>query len=158
MNENIIWYFAYGNNMNPLILEKRGIKPIKSTVARVPNMRIAFEMISVYRPGTGDATIRSLTKQETVPEIWGVLHWLLIDDLDNYLDYWEAVHLGHYRRKEIEAIVMNQTIVNAITYEALHLDSKLLPSKQYLTNIINGAKHFNLPIDYQFFLQTHPTC
>ena len=157
MSENYVWYFAYGINMNSLVLKQRGIKPIKSIVAKVPQMRIAFEMISIYRPGTGDATIRSMTKHESVPEIWGVLHWLPISALDNYLDRWEAVDLGHYRRKKIKAITTNQTIVDAITYEALALDLRLLPSKQYLTGIIAGAKQFDLPMDYQSFLKRHPT-
>jgi len=160
MSKKFVWYFAYGNNMNSSVLKQRGVEPIKSIVAKVPNMRIAFEMISFYRPGTGDATIRTFIKQEkqNIPEVWGVLHWLPTSALDNYLDCWEAVDLGHYQRKEIKAVTKHNRVVSAIAYEALVLNSALLPSKQYLEAITAGAKQFGLPSDYQSFLKAHPTC
>ena len=160
MSEKFVWYFAYGNNMNSLVLKQRGVEPIKSIIAKVPEMRIAFEMVSLYRPGTGDATIRPFAKKEKehIPEVWGVLHWLPISALDRYLDRWEAVDLGHYQRKDIKAITRRNIMVSAITYEALALDPALLPSKQYLAAIIAGAEQFDLPSDYQSFLKTHPTC
>lgn len=156
MNEPFIWYFAYGVNMNPKILRTRNIEPKCSFVARVPKMRLAFEMVSLYRPGTGDATIRPLLCHEQVPEVWGVLHKIPLSVLDKQLDYWEAVDRGHYRRKAIEAILVNNQKIQAITYEALHLNEKLKPAKEYLDNILTGAIIFGLPKYYLQFLGNYP--
>jgi hypothetical protein len=156
MSDPLIWYFAYGVNMNPQILESRKVIPKCSFVARVPKMRLAFEMISLYRPGTGDATIRPLHCYEQVPEIWGVLHQIPLSILDEQLDYWEAVDRGHYRRKEVEAFLVDDWIIQAITYEALNLNEKLKPSQQYLATILAGAEAFRLPEHYLQFLRNYP--
>ena len=154
MSSKLFWYFAYGNNMNPRILEERGINPTRSIIAKAPSMRIAFEMVSLYRPGTGDANIRHLDEKENVPEIWGVLH-LIDDDTLIHLDIWEAVDTGHYRREEIETIDEHGLLVKAFAYKALHVNQNLLPSEQYLSNIIAGAKYFNLPTKYLSFLENY---
>lgn len=156
MTDPFIWYFAYGVNMNPQILEIRKVEPKCSLVARVPRMRLAFEMISLYRPGTGDATIRPLHCQEQIPEIWGVLHQIPLSILDKHLDYWEAVDRGHYRRKEVEAVLVDDRKIQATTYEAIHLNDKLKPSQQYLEIILAGAEAFRLPEYYLHFIRNYP--
>lgn len=156
MKDTLVWYFAYGVNMNPKILETRQVIPKCSIVARVPKMRLAFEMISLYHPDTGDATIRPLHRHEQVPEIWGVLHKIPLSILDKQLDYWEAVDRGHYRRKEVEAVLLGNHKIQATTYEALHLNEKLKPSQQYLEIILAGAKAFRLPEYYLQFLRNYP--
>jgi cation transport regulator ChaC len=156
MSDSPIWYFAYGINMNPVVLSSRQVYPQDSIVARVPMMRLAFEMVSLYRPGTGDATIRPLLESETtVPEIWGVLHYLPISVLDRQLDRWEAVETGHYQRRQLEVITKDECKLSAITYEALHLDHQRKPAPEYLDKIIIGAEIFRLPEHYLQFLRDY---
>jgi cation transport regulator ChaC len=157
MSRSHIWYFAYGVNMNREVLESRGVQTSQSLKANVPGMRLAFEMVSLYRPGTGDATIRPLRcNEERVPVIWGVLHRIPLASLNEQLDHWEAVHLGHYQRREVEAVTCDGTRVKATTYAALHLNQCLRPSKEYLVTILAGAEAFGLPKDYLTFLRNHP--
>jgi hypothetical protein len=156
MKDTFVWYFAYGVNMNPQILKTRKVEPKFSIIARVPKMRLAFEMISLYRPGTGDATIRPLHYGEQVPEVWGVLHQIPLSILDKQLDYWEAVDRGHYRRKEVKAVLVDNYTIRATTYEALHLNKTLKPAQQYLDTILAGAEAFRLPEYYLHFLRNYP--
>jgi AIG2-like family len=159
MSDFSIWYFAYGINMNPAVLSSRQVYPHCSIVATVPMMRLAFEMVSLYRPGTGDATIRPLLDSEaTIPEIWGILHYLPISVLDNHLDRWEAVEAGHYQRRQLEVITIDKCKLSAVTYEALHLDPTLKPDPEYLDRIVSGAESFRLPEHYLQFLRDYCTC
>lgn len=122
-NEDLVWYFSYGSNMNPEVFEKkRGIKCRDFKVCKVPGYVLTFaEAILPYiEPAFCTCLKRSAlpdscSDKDTRPDIHGVAflinklqyeHMLLTEGGWGYQEYrtdpfW---NIGHYGEEEIECV------------------------------------------------------
>jgi hypothetical protein len=122
-NEELVWYFSYGSNMNPEVFEKkRGIKCRDFKVCKVPGYVLTYaEAILPYiEPAFCTCLKRSAlpdscSDKNTRPDIHGVAflinkrqyeHMLLTEGGWGYQEYrtdpfW---NIGHYGEEEIECV------------------------------------------------------
>jgi hypothetical protein len=124
-DEELVWYFSYGSNMNPEIFEKkRGIKCRDHRVCKVPGYVLTYaEAILPYiEPAFCTCIKRSAlpnSDNDTRPDIHGVAflitkqqyeHMLLTEGGWGYQEYrtdpfW---NIGHYGEEEIECVPIQQ--------------------------------------------------
>jgi len=150
----MIWYFAYGSNMNRARLEERLAAERVGMGARVggrlDGWRLGFNKVRRGTPASGAANI--------VRAAGGVVHGTLNEMPEEglaVLDRFEGVTTRQYRR-EIVPVVRADTgaPVNATTYVALNVGSDtLLPLREYLAHLLAGRDL--LPDDYCALLDAH---
>ncbi|MSP77378.1 MAG: gamma-glutamylcyclotransferase [Rhodospirillaceae bacterium] len=144
----MVWYFAYGSNMNPARLVEARLRPEGVEVAsrvcgRLDDWRLAFNKLRQTSPPSGAGNI-VMSPGETV---YGTLNEMPEAGLA-VLDRYEGVTTGQYRR-EIVKVVRSDTgqPVEAVTYVALKLGADdLRPLREYLAHLLAGRDL--LPADY----------
>jgi gamma-glutamylcyclotransferase len=147
----MIWYFAYGSNMNPARLKERlepeGVAMGARIGGRLERWRLSFNKARMGMPANGAANI--------VATADGVVHGTLNEMPAQglaVLDRFEGVATRQYRR-EIVPVVRADTgaLVEATTYVALNIGSdSLLPLREYLAHLLAGRDL--LPADYSALL------
>ena len=128
-------YFAYGSNMNPERMRKRGINFSKREHAILEGWRLAFNKIASRNPKEGFANL--VKDQGDVVE--GILYTVQESDIEK-LDRYEG-YPKHYERIKVRVKVNEGEEVEAITYVAKS-DKKregLKPSKEYLKHLLKGC-------------------
>jgi len=136
-----LWYFAYGRNVNLHKLRKR-IKgdPIKVCRGKLSGYKLVFGKVPGPKPGTGYATIIPRTEEF----VEGALYLLRKQDLAR-LDVYEGVGRGAYRRCVIKVFNVDLKVqVDASTYVAIKVNERLKPPREYLAEIIEGARKIGL--------------
>lgn len=152
----MIWYFAYGSNMNAARLfgarlGPEGIDPGQRIAGRLDGWQLVFNKRARIPPGSGVGNIVAM------PE--GVVHGTL-NRLPRralgVLDRFEGVAGGHYRQETVQvALGDSGATVEAITYVALLTGEALRPTRAYLAHLLAGSDL--LPADYCRHLQETPT-
>ena len=157
MEGGLIWYFAYGSNMNaPRLFEER-LKPegvaAGERIAR-PARRLAarLQQAGAHAAGRGRPATSSPAPGEVVH---GTLNLLPAKGFE-VLDRYEGVAGGHYERRTVP-VVRGDTgaTVEAITYVALLAGEDLRPTRAYLGHLLAGRDL--LPADYCRRLSETPT-
>jgi gamma-glutamylcyclotransferase len=152
-------YFAYGSNLEWAQMKQRC--PLAKFVcrAKLPAHRLAFTLKSVRR----DCGVADVLPDQT-KEVWGVVYELPDDELKN-LDKKEGYLPGrryeqnqysrkdHYVWREGDA---KQPLLVALYLGHPQLDQHL-PSDDYKRLIVDGAKHWNLPVEYIHELESIET-
>ena len=149
MAGNIVYYFAYGPNMNP---EKMSLCQIPFSDRQCGKL-IDYEFVMNHKRinGTAGANIR----ENEGSVVYGSLYTCTFDSIDR-LDRYEG---NMYSRQLVEITIMGSSktdIVTAHTYIALgdSTDDNLVDiSKEYLEHLLSGCDL--LPKDYLEFLCTH---
>ncbi|MFO1080122.1 MAG: gamma-glutamylcyclotransferase family protein [Reyranellaceae bacterium] len=151
----MIWYFAYGSNMDATRLGERLATQRLAVAARVggrlDGWRLAFDKRARAPAGAGAGNI--------VPAAGAVVHGTLnrvpVAALD-VLDFYEGVAGGHYERRTL-AVVRADTgeSVETVTYVALRVADGLRPTRAYLAHLLAGRDL--LPADYGAVLAGTPT-
>lgn len=156
MEAGLIWYFAYGSNMNPARLVDGRLKPKGVGVAervcgRLDGWRLAFNKRARSPVGAGAGNIVPADGKT----VFGTLNAVPPAGLD-VLDHWEGVAGGHYERRTVPVVRIDtgQT-VEAITYVALLVGEDLRPTREYLAHLLAGRDV--LPADYHALLAATPT-
>ena len=128
-------YFAYGSNMDPERMRRRGIKFSRREHAVLEGFRLEFNKVSSRNPREGYANI--VKDPEGIVE--GILYEIEESDLSK-LDKFEGYPL-HYRRTRIYVKLDNGEEVEAITYIAQQemVKDGLRPSKEYLSHLLKGC-------------------
>ena len=149
MAGNIVFYFAYGPNMNP---EKMSLCQIPFSDRQCGKLNgYEFVMNQKRINGTAGANIR--TKENSV--VYGFLYTCTLDSIER-LDRYEG---NTYSRQLVEIITVespDKVSVTAHTYIGLgdSTDDNLVDiSKEYLDHLLSGSER--LPKDYLDFLRTH---
>lgn len=139
---NDTYYFAYGSNLCvDRQLERTGaIRRVR--LACLKDYRFAFNKAGVDEvyanivPCVGDM-------------VWGAVY-LCSPQAMIWLDEYEGVKVGHYRRSPVEVETADGQIMQAETYIAV--DEFIIevgrPSKWYLDRILQGATEHSLPAGY----------
>ena len=128
-------YFAYGSNMDPERMRKRGIRFSRREHAVLEGYRLEFNKVSSQNPREGYANI--VEDAESVVE--GILYEIKESDLRK-LDKFEG-YPSHYRRTRVYVKLDNGERVEAITYIAQpeKVKSGLRPSNKYLSHLLRGC-------------------
>lgn len=141
-----LYYFAYGSNINPKVLEsERCVKPVTRVVAHLKNHALIFNVPGIQYFEPAFANIMPCDGSD----VWGVCYQLSSVDFDKI----RATEGSIYKTIDIDVypIGSNETI-SAIT---LASDAKqcstrhqLWPSSRYLQILISGAEYHRLPANY----------
>lgn len=146
----MLWYFAYGSNMNPARMRERVGDWHARMPGRLPGFRLAFDKRAAHPEGAGFANI--------APEAGGVVEGVLyrldeaaLEKLDGYEGY-----PGHYGREEME-VRCDDGVVRAWVYVAMpaRTEEGLRPTREYLEHLLAGRNF--LSDDYYRMLLETPT-
>jgi len=141
-------YFAYGSNMDWDQMRERCPSAKFVGVAKLPGHRLAFSRRSKKRRcAVADAIA------EADSDVWGVVYDIETPDVDR-LDKAEGYSPGRsenaYRREEQNVLLGGEEarpVVAAVYYAVPELKPGL-PSKEYMTQILKGARQWKLPSEY----------
>jgi gamma-glutamylcyclotransferase len=151
ISRHMVWYFAYGSNMNPARLVDRKVPFASRVGGRLDGWRLAFNKAARTPVGSGAGNIvidGSACVHGTLNEVQeaGLLA----------LDHYEGVTGGHYERRTLAVVrVDTGETVPAIAYVALKLGEGLRPTREYLGHFLAGRDL--LPDDYYVRLKATPT-
>ena len=130
-----VWYFAYGSNMNPTRMIERNMNFTRRASGTLKGFVLAFNKRAYKKPGVAFANI--------MPSDNGVVHGLMyrfpLRDLPN-LDSREGVSSGHYFRKELQ-ILTATGIQDAVCYIACddQVAEGLTPEDAYINHLLCGC-------------------
>lgn len=148
----MLWYFAYGSNMNPARLVERRVTVKTRVCGRLDGWRLAFNKKRTTVPVSGAGNIVPASGEA----VFGTLN-----EIDQAglvaLDVFEGVATGQYRR-DLVSVIRTDTgeTVEAVAYVALNVgDEDLRPLREYLDHLLAGRDL--LPLDYWERLSRHPT-
>ncbi|MFZ5782325.1 MAG: gamma-glutamylcyclotransferase family protein [Pseudomonadota bacterium] len=152
----MIWYFAYGSNMNAARLfgdrlGPEGIERGERIAGRLDGWRLVFNKRARAPEGCGVGNIVAAPGEA----VHGTLNLLPRQALD-VLDRFEGVVGGHYRQETVQvARGDGGPTVEAVTYVALLTGEALRPTREYLAHLLAGSEL--LPADYCRRLRETPT-
>jgi gamma-glutamylcyclotransferase (GGCT)/AIG2-like uncharacterized protein YtfP len=141
----LVYYFAYGSNLNWPQMQRRCPSSCFICVAHLPNYQFGITRHSRLRQ-CGTANVFPAPGKE----VWGAVYEVCDEDL-NTLDRFE----DGYRRQilPVYAADNGHAPFNALVYVAeLELDVPL-PNAEYKRLILEGAKHWKLPVPYLSLLE-----
>jgi hypothetical protein len=150
---DLVWYFAYGSNMHPSTFEgRRGIAPKRAIVARLDGWRLVLDKPPLLPIGESMANV----VPDPTAQVWGVAYEITAADLA-HVDLTEGVMIGNYRRVDVR-VEHGDGVVDASTLSSDRRDATLLPSRRYMTLLIEGAERYGLPAPWVGWLREHPAC
>jgi gamma-glutamylcyclotransferase len=149
----VVWYFAYGSNMQSATLRgRRGVHYHRALPGRARGWRLVLDKPGLIPTGESVANI----VPEAAAELWGVLFEIDAADL-GHIDLTEGVLIGNYTRVEIPVEpVAAEPALQAFTLTSNRRDPGLRPSTRYMDLLISGAEEHRLPAEYIAFLRSIP--
>jgi cation transport regulator ChaC len=152
----VIWYFAYGSNMNPARLSdqrlmERAVQMGPRIGGRLDGWRLVFNKIARTPEGAAAGNIIEAPGEV----VHGTLNQMPEAGLA-VLDIWEGVAGGHYARRTVPVVRADTgETVDAVAYIALKVGEGLKPTREYLSHLLAGRDL--LPDDYWLRLKATPT-
>ena len=152
----MIWYFAYGSNMNPVRLadqrlKERAVQMGPRIGGRLDGWRLMFNKIARSPEGAAAGNIVEAPGEA----VHGTLNRMPDAGLA-VLDIWEGVAGGHYERRTVPVLRADSgETVEAVTYIALKVGEGLRPTREYLGHLLAGKDL--LPAAYWEKLKETPT-
>lgn len=149
----MVWYFAYGSNMESATLRgRRGIQYHCALPGRAHGWRLVLDKPGLFPTGSSFANIIP----DVASFVWGVLYQINEAEL-GHIDLTEGVLIGNYCRIEIPVHTSrSDPALNAFTLTSERRDPTLQPSTRYMGLLISGAEEHGLPADYVAFLRGIP--
>ena len=135
----MIWYFAYGSNMNPARLadqrlKERAVQMGPRIGGRLDGWRLAFNKIARSPAGAAAGNIVEAPGEV----VHGTLNQMPDAGLA-VLDIWEGAAGGHYKRQTVPVVRADTgETVEAVTYIALKVGEGLKPTREYLDHLLAG--------------------
>jgi hypothetical protein len=153
----VVWYFAYGSNMQSATLRgRRGIEYRRAVPVRAHGWRLVFDKPPLLPTGNSVANI--------VPDeaglVLGVAFEITDEDLA-HVEHTEGVAFGNYQRVElvIEALVeVEDAPVSAFSLSSDLREPTALPSTRYMSLLIEGAIEQGLPDTHVEWLRAVQAC
>jgi len=152
----MVWYFAYGSNMNPARLsdqrlKERAVRMGPRIGGRLDGWRLAFNKVARSPAGAAAGNIVEAPGEA----VHGTLNEMPEAGLE-VLDIWEGVASGHYERRAMQVVRTDtHEMVDAVVYVALKIGEGLKPTREYLGHLLAGRDL--LPADYWERLNATPT-
>jgi len=150
----ILWYFAYGSNMQRETFSgRRGITPRRALAARVAGWRLVLDKPPLIPMSQSFANLIP----DAAAEVLGVLYEVTPDDYA-HVEFSEAVPFGNYRRVEVESrpLASGAAPVRAYTLVSERRAPDMRPSRRYVEMMVAGAVQHGLPIEWIDFLRGVP--
>lgn len=147
----MVWYFAYGSNMQSATLRgRRGIAYARAVPGQARGWRLVLDKPGLIPTGESFGNIIL----DPAAAVWGVLYQ--IDDADlGHIDLTEGVLIGNYARIEIPVQPSDSaSAINAFTLVSERRDPALQPSTRYMELLVAGAEEHGLPAEYIAFLRS----
>lgn len=140
-------YFAFGANVHPATLERRGIVPLSEQPARLEDHRLVFDQPGLPWLEPAFASVRPCPGSH----VWGVAYELTSSALARLRGFEGAgyVEIGVELRVGAERVA-------ARAFATRGSQSERLPSRRYLSVIRAGARHHGLPEEWLAGLDAHP--
>lgn len=142
----MLWYFAYGSNLNPDRLQGRAnIEPRRSERAMLYDWRLAFNL------ATGMRWVEP-AMANVMPASGEVVHGVAFELTDAELARLKASEGGtrFYRSQSVEVETYDGERLAALTFVAQQdvVRREVSPSARYLDLLRKGARHHRLAEDY----------
>jgi len=133
--------------MSPEVIARRELAPISSQAACLAGYVLRFS-----QPGFAitEPAFANLEPEES-GVVYGVLHELSGADKDRL----DSIEGAQYLNLELEVEIDAGPKVIAQVYINPHPERGRIPSRRYLTLLVNGANHYGLPDPYVDGLQAH---
>ena len=135
-------YFAYASNMAPGVIARLCPRHRYVGVARLSDHRLAFTRRSV-KTGTGVANI----VQEPGETVWGVLYEICDDEIAA-IDRKEGYDWAYTRMVLPVRLSLAALSDGCHLYRSVQGARRVLPSRQYLDQVIAAARTRGLPGPY----------
>ena len=129
-------YYAYGSNMDEKQMKESCKDSILISKGKLKNYRFVLD-------SKGYASIEE-NKRSSVE---GLL-WLITEDDEKRLDYYEGVSSNCYRKEKIN-VENNGLIVSALTYISNRDIENIIKNKQYFDKVISAAKKHGIKIEFK---------
>jgi len=157
MSTSLVWYFAYGSNLQVATLRgRRGIDFQRAVPARARGWRLVFDKPPLVSAGTSVANIVA----DEAAEVLGVAFAITPDD-HAHVEHTEGVAFDNYRRVELLVQPLAPTPdppAMAFSLSSDRRDPTLQPSTRYMGLVIEGALEHGLPEAYVELLRRVPAC
>jgi hypothetical protein len=149
----LVWYFAYGSNMQPATFSgRRGIVARRAVPARLRGWQLVFDKPPLLPIGGAMANV--VERGET--EVLGVAYHVTSDDLA-HIDLTEGVLIGNYDRVAVRVEPLaGGAALEAFTLTSERRDPSLCASHRYMALLIDGAETHGLPAEYVAWLRQCP--
>lgn len=143
-----VWYFAYGSNLSPSVMARRGITPLDARCVRVSSHMLIFDVFGVPYSEPAMAGIREKPAGCDTPAVHGVAYLISASDYQ-LLRVTEGAGTG-YRDVELEADSVSLPPAShtaSTTFDGGRLsvatlvaknpfDPPRLPSRRYMVRIL----------------------
>lgn len=151
----MIWYFAYGSNMQrDTFCGRRGVVCQRAVPVRVPGWRVVFDKPPLLPIGESFANL----VPDPDAEALGVAYAIGPDDLA-HVELTEGVAIGNYRRVRVPVeplAAVADPPGEATSLSSDRRDPSLRPSERYMGLVIAGALEHGLPDAWLAFLRAVP--
>ena len=150
--EDIVYYFAYGSNLNPKRMEKRKAYFTERSLAKLPNYE--FKLNKLEPDGSVTANICPSKNKN----VYGALYTGKEETLIT-LDIYEDVATGEYTREKVLVELEDGKKIEATAYIATPetcSKTQRRVKKSYLDHILCGKDI--LPADYYKFIEGYKSC
>jgi hypothetical protein len=150
---DLVWYFAYGSNMQPATFRgRRGIEPRDAVPARLDGWQLVLDKPPLLPMGCGMANVVPVAGAEVL----GVAYAVTADDLA-HVDLTEGVLIENYRRVAVAVTPLRGgAAFEAFTLTADRRDPSLRPSRRYMALLIEGAETHGVPAEWVAWLRACP--
>ena len=139
-------YFAFGANVHPKTLARRGVAPRSALAARLDRHRLVFDLRGIPLVEPAFASVI-----EADDHVWGVLYELTSRDLERLRSFESA------RYAEVGVrVTAGSDSFEARTFKTRHPHPERPPSSRYLKTITEGARQHGLPDEWIARLEAHP--
>lgn len=138
----LLWYFAYGSNLDPdTFVGRRGMRPCDTCVALLPEYRLVFDL----PVGKGERGVANLIPDARA-SVTGVAYQISTEQAQR-LDRSEGVPRA-YQRIDVSLEVARGPALLAFSYLSPYRHPDRKPSPRYMGLLLRGAKHHDLPRAY----------
>ncbi len=149
----VVWYFAYGSNMQPATFRgRRGIVAQRAVAARLRGWQLVFDKPPLLPVGGAMANL----VERADAHVLGVAYEITATDLA-HVDLTEGVLIGNYRRVPVRVSPLGGgPELDAFTLNSERRDPTLRPSRRYMALLVDGAIAHDLPDDWVAWLRARP--
>jgi cation transport regulator ChaC len=147
VQRRLLWYFAYGSNLDPdTFLRRRRMRPAEARPGCLHDYRLVFDLAV----GRGERAVANLAA-ESGAHVHGVVYAISRGQAW-WLDRTEGVPRA-YRRVGVSVRAHDGEIVEGFTYVSERRTPGRKPSERYLNLLLKGARHHGLPEEYVAWLR-----